>query len=150
LFFSITVVAVLSYTITVFTSVSRQASAAADRRSGDSAMEVVISRLRADPQGTLGTGAPGSNCAGPASEYEVVLPPTDSPGATETTLQVDCVSRATAGNRVVELAARIGGSTGPIKARSLVRITDSPSPGYRITVCDWKLGAISGTLASCP
>lgn len=150
LFFSLTVVAILAYTLTVLTSVTEQSLGAADRRSGDSAMEVVISRLRADRDGLLGSGASGAPCAGPSAVYEVVLPPTEAPGSAETMVSVACTSRESTGNRTVELAAHLDGPSGRVLAKSLVRIIDSPSPGYRITVCDWRLGASDGAMTPCP
>lgn len=150
LFFAVTVVAILGFTLTLLRATADQATASSGRRSSDAAMEMVISRVRADPTGALGSGTSGSTCAGLSSTYDVQLPPTSRPGASPTNLRVDCTSRASGGNRIVELSARLGGPSGEIVGRSLVRLTDTPTFGYRVTVCDWKLGDVGGTLAPCP
>lgn len=151
LFFAVTVVALFGFTLTVIASTRQHAAAAADGRAGDAAMETVIGRVRADPDGLLGSGVTGSSCAGPSATYDVTLPPTSEPGSTATVIRVACVSRAAGGNRVIELTALKGGAGGVAVGRSLVRLIDTPTPGYRVTVCDWKVGQVSsGALAACP
>lgn len=158
LVFSITLVSILGYTMTASRASRGLGVVNDERRAADSAMERVVADIRADRSGNLGSGAPGGECASPEPNGRFPVDLEDGTGSV-THVEVECtVSQADPGDdeRQVDLQATVGGKS---IGAARVRIVDTsgvddedvaiPHPGYRVTVCDWHIGTLTGELAGC-
>ena len=119
-------------------------------RAADSALSDVVQTIRTASGPDLAAPCPGSSGSGPYT-YTLVEELRDGD---EIDVVVTCVPiTSTTAERVIELSAVVAGSSasaGRARIEYADRIGSLASPGYTMTICDWRLGASSTALAACP
>lgn len=141
LFFSVTLIAVLSMTMTAAITTAQRVDRSDNLRLADSALEAVINarrldRLSAASATTAGVPCPGTTTVGTvANAYAQSVK--RSNGTTET-VAVSCSGSGSSTGRQFTLKAYVGGS---LVGMAAARLDDSAEPGEGLLICDWQLGA---------
>lgn len=152
LFFSVTLIAVLSMTMTAAVTTAKRVERSESLRLGDSALEEVVNdrrldRINASTPTVAGNPCPGTGTVGTVSNaYDKEL--RRASGAVEH-VAVSCTPgpSSTTGREFV-LRSYVQGE---LKGMAAVRLDDQISPGQGLLICDWQLGSNAGAVpATCP
>lgn len=151
LFFTVTLVAILSMTMTAAITTSKRVQRGEVLRLADSALENVVNarrldRVHASNGTTPGVACPGTTTVGLiANAYQQLM--TRADGGTEQ-VAVSCAGMSTTSGREFVLRSYVRGD---LKGMAAVRLDDQAGPGQSLLICDWQLGANAGTPpATCP
>lgn len=152
LFFSVTLIAVLSMTMTAAVTTSARVRRSEVLRLADSALEEVVNSRRLDRVHASTATVPGDPCPGTSTvgavtnAYDQQI--TRVNGQTEH-VAVSCTPGApSATGRDFVLRAYVAGE---LRGMAAVRLDDAAGPGQGLLICDWQLGTnASSAPATCP
>lgn len=176
LFFSLTLVALLTFTLTTRKASVTTSNRSEQLRAADGALESVASRLRMDYFGARASAGdpPAEACAytettpiaetirGPQSGRYFFLADAVLPNGTTQTVVVTCETIAYQdSHREVELVALTGATatgnsftggteSGSARIQLVDQVGGLDRPGIEMVMCDWQLGRQDVPLAACP